>query len=127
VATNSCGTFFCSCTCGWPVGRRAQRVEDEQHLFLFDQLARLLDRLGRVVAVVELMKLILRPLMPPSSLTFFEVGADRLADGAVGRCRARIRADVADLDFLVGRAGVVLLLRQAVPLISREARPATPG
>ena len=42
----------------------------EQHLVLLDQLARLLDGLGRVVAVVErLMYLILRPLMPPSALT----------------------------------------------------------
>ena len=57
------------------------------------------------------MKLILRPLMPPSAL-IFEIGALGLADRAVGGRRPAVRHGLADLDFGVGRAGVVFLLRQ---------------
>jgi hypothetical protein len=74
------------------VGRRAQRVEEEQHFFLLDQLARLLDRLGRVVAVVERDEVDLAAVDAAFGVDLVEVGADRLADRAVGRCRARIRA-----------------------------------
>jgi hypothetical protein len=88
-------------------------VEDEQHLFLFHQLARLLHRLGRVVAVVQADEVDLAAVDAAFVVDLGEIGADGLADGAVGRRRARIRADAADLDFLVGRRRVVLLLRQA--------------
>ena len=54
VATNSCGTFF-SFMYLWiaEFGGVPSGLEQQQHLVLLDQLARLLHRLGRVVAVVE--------------------------------------------------------------------------
>jgi hypothetical protein len=57
------------------VRRRAQRIEQQQHFVLLDELARLLHRLGRAVAVVEEMKLILRPFTPPCSLIIFKYAA----------------------------------------------------
>jgi hypothetical protein len=51
------------------VRRRAQRVEHQQHFFLLDQLARLLDRLGRVVAVVQRDEVDLAAVDAASALT----------------------------------------------------------
>ena len=56
------------------------------------------------------MKLILRPLMPPASLTVFQNASMRLADHAIGRGRPAVGTEVPDLDLLVGRPVVVLLL-----------------
>ena len=73
VATKSCGTFFAFMYFWIAVLDGVPSVwKSEQHLVLLDQLAHHLDRLRRAVAVVVGMKLILRPLMPPSSLTFLK-------------------------------------------------------
>ncbi len=92
------------------VGRRAQRVEDKQHFVFFHQLAGLLNRFGRVVAVVQADEVDLATVDAALIVDLGEVGRDGLADGAVGRRRTRVRADAADLDLFVGGAGVVLLL-----------------
>jgi hypothetical protein len=66
LASRMCGTFFTfmygRSRCWW----RAHRADDGDDLVVFDQLARLLDRLGRLVAVVERDSLILRPFTPPA-------------------------------------------------------------
>jgi hypothetical protein len=95
-------------------------VEHQQHLVLLDQLAHLLDRLGRAVAVVVGDEVDLAAVDAALGVDLLEVGADGLADGAVGRRRPAVGLGVADLDLLVVGAGVVLLLRQALPAAGRE-------
>src|SRR6266852_3378973 len=94
------------------VRRRAQRVEDEQNLVALDQLARLLDRLRRAVAIVVADEVDLAAVDAAFGVDLLEVGIFGLADHAVGGGRAAVGRDVADLDFGVGGAGVVFLLRE---------------
>ena len=95
------------------VRRRAQRIEDEQHLVALHQLARLLDRLGRAVAVVIRDEIDLAAVDAAFGVDLVEVGLFGLADHPVGGSGARIGDDIADLDFGVGGAGVVFLLRES--------------
>ena len=94
------------------IGRRAERVEDEQHLVAFHQLARLLDRLRRTVAVVIADEVDLAAIDAAGSVDLLEIGRLGLADHAIGGGRTAIGHDVADLDFGVGGAGIVFLLRK---------------
>ena len=100
------------------VGRRAERVEQQQHAVAFDQLAHLLDGLRRAVAVVIGNEIDLAAVYPALLVDHVEKGGLRLADHAVGRGRAAIRVRVADLDLGVAGAGVVFLLRE-----SRQPQP----
>ena len=92
------------------VRRRSERIEHHQHFVALDQLARLLDRLGRAVAVVIGDEVDLAAVDAALIVDHLEIGFLGLADKPVGRCGTAVRHDVADLDFGVGRAGVVLLL-----------------
>ena len=94
------------------VGRRAERLEDQQHLVALDQLARLLDGLRRAIGVVIGDEVDLAAVDAALVVDHPEIGGLRLADHAVGRRRAAIGHDVADLDFGIGGAGIVFLLRQ---------------
>ncbi len=94
------------------IRRRAQRIEDEQHFVALHQLARLLDRLRRAVAVVVADEVDLAAVDAAGIVDLLEVGGFGLADHAVGGGGAAIGHDVADLDFGVGGAGVVFLLRE---------------
>ena len=95
------------------ISRRAQRVHDEQHFVILDQLARLLHRLRRAVAVVIGDEGDLAAVDAALLVDHLEIGSLGLADGRVGRSRAAIRHDVADLDLGIGGAGIVFLLRVA--------------
>ena len=94
------------------VGRGAERLEEKRHLFLLDQLADLLDRARRAVAVIQRDEVDLAPLDAAHLVHHREIGRDGLADGAVNRSRARIGVGVADLDGRVGDAGHVGGLRR---------------
>ncbi len=107
------------------VPRRAERLEHQQHFVALDQLARLLDGLRRRIAVVIGDVVDLAAVDAALGVHLVEVGADGLADRPVGRGRPAIRVDVADLDLGVGRAGVVLLLRER--RCSRPRRPNPPS
>jgi hypothetical protein len=63
-------------------------VEQQQHLVLLDELARLLDRLRRAVAVVVADEVDLAAVDAALLVDHLEVRGDRLADRAVGRGRA---------------------------------------
>ena len=93
------------------IAGRAERVEYQQHLVGFDQLARLLHGLGRIVAVVIGDEADLAAVDAALGIDLVEIGGLGLADGGVGGRRARIGHDVADLDLGVGGARIVFLLR----------------
>src|SRR5262249_15417224 len=93
------------------VGRRAERLEGEQHLVALDELSDLLDRLGRAVAVVVGDEIDLAAVDAALGIDLVEIAGDRLTDDAVGRGRAAVRIGVADLDLGVARPRIVFLLR----------------
>src|SRR6185312_13253975 len=94
------------------IRRRAERVEDQQHLVALDQLAGLLDRLRWRVGVVIGDEIDLSAVDPTRRVDLVEIGLLGLADHAIGRSGTAIGHDVADLDLGVGGAGVVFLLRE---------------
>ena len=95
------------------VGRRAQRIEHQQHLVALDQLAGVLNRFGRAVGVVVGDEVHLAPVDAALLVDHLEVGRFGLADDAVGGGGTTIRHDVADLDLRVARARVVFLLGES--------------
>ena len=103
------------------IGRRAERIEDEQNLVALDELARLLDRLGRAIAVVIADEVDLAAVDAAGVVDHLEIGGLGLADHAISGSRPAIGHDIADLDFGVGRAGVVFLLRQRAAARCRQA------
>ena len=94
------------------IRRRAERIEDEQDFVALHELARLLDRLGRAIAVVIADEVDLAAVDAAGVVDHLEVGGLGLADHAVSGSGTAIRHDVADLDFGIGRAGIVFLLRE---------------
>ena len=94
------------------VGGGAERAEQQQNLVALDQLARLLDGLRRRIGVVIGDEIDLAAIDAALVVDLLEHRAHRLADHTIGRRRAAIGHDVADLDLGVAGAGVVLLLRQ---------------
>ncbi len=82
----------------------AERGENQEDLVALDQLARLLHGLGRAVGVVIGDEVDLAAVDAAIVVDHPEIGAHGLADDAIGRCRPRIRHDVADLDLGVGDA-----------------------
>ena len=103
------------------VGRRAERIEQHQHLVLLDQLAHLFDGLRRAVAVVAADEVDLAAVDAALLVDHGEVGGLRLADGAVARSRAAVRHGVADLDLGVAGAGSVLARGQSQSAGENEA------
>src|SRR5207302_1130721 len=93
--------------CG--VGGGAERIENKQHAVLLDQLARLLHRLWRAVAVVVRDEVDLAPIDAALLVQHLEEGGLRLTNGPIGGSGTAIRHDVANLDLGVGNAGAVLL------------------
>ena len=87
------------------VGRGAERLEQRGHFVLLDQLADHLDGLGRAVAVVVADVVDLPAVDAALVVDLLEVGAERLADGAVRRGRTAIGVGVADLDLGRGDSG----------------------
>ena len=84
----------------------------KQNLVALHQLARLLDRFRRAVAVVIADEVDLAAVDAAFGVDLLEVGLFGLADHAIGGGRTAIGHDVADLDLGVGGAGVVFLLRE---------------
>jgi hypothetical protein len=92
------------------VGRRAERAEDEGDLLLLDQLARLLDGLGRAVAVVETDEADLAAVHAALLVQHLEIGELGQAVGAPGRGGAAIGHGLTDRDLAVGHAWRIALL-----------------
>ncbi|MGY4300982.1 hypothetical protein ACVWXN_009077 [Bradyrhizobium sp. i1.4.4] len=93
------------------LGRRAQRVEDQEDLVALDQLADLLHGLRRRVAVIIGNPVDLAAVDAALVVDHLEIGFLGLADDAVGGRGTGIGLDIADPDLGVGDAGVVRLLR----------------
>jgi hypothetical protein len=89
----------------------SQRLENQQDFVAFHKLARLLYRLGRAVGVVIGNEVDLAAVDAAFGVDLVEVSRFRLADHAIGGSGTAIGHDIADLDFSVGRAGIVFLLR----------------
>src|SRR5205807_5557404 len=77
------------------IWRRAQRIEDEQHLIALDQLAGLFDRLRRAVAVVIADEIDLAAIDAALGIDLVEVVLFGLADHAIGGSGAAVGHDVA--------------------------------
>src|SRR6266436_5482576 len=103
------------------IRRRAKGIEDQQYLVAFHELARLLDGLRRAVAVVIADEIDLAPVDAAFGIDFLEIGLFGLADHAVGGGRPAIGHDVADLDFAIGRTGVVFLLGECAAAHGSES------
>jgi len=95
--------------CG--IGRRAEALEDQQHLVALHQLARLLNRFRRAEAVVVGNEIDLAAVDAAFGIDLGEIGRLGLADQAVGGQRPAVGHDVAELDFDVARTRIVFLLR----------------
>ncbi len=94
------------------VGGGADRIDQEQHLLAFDQAADLLDRFWRAVGVVEADVIDLAAVDAALIVDHREVGGGGDRAGGIGRRRSAIGRGGADLDFGVGDARPVTLLRQ---------------
>ncbi len=90
------------------VGRRAERIEQEQHLIFLNQLAHDLDGFWRAVTLVATDEVDLAAVDAALVIDHGEVGRLRLADNAVGGSRATVGHGVADLDLGVADAGSIL-------------------
>ncbi len=99
-----------------PLDRRVDggtgRSEHRQHLVAFDQLADLLDGLGRAARVIVGDEIDLAAVDAALGIDLLEVGDHRLGNIAGRGIRAAVRAHVADLDFGIACAGVIFLLRE---------------
>src|ERR1700678_1565292 len=84
--------------------RRAEAIEQKGDLLLLDQTPRLLDSLGRAIAVVETNQIDLATVHSTLLVDHFEIGEVRLADHAVSRRWAAIGHRLPDLDLGVGDA-----------------------
>ena len=73
------------------VGRRAKRIEQQQHLVLLDQLTRHFDGLRRAVAVIAADEIDLAAVDAALIIDHGEIGSVRFADGAVGSKLGRYR------------------------------------
>jgi hypothetical protein len=85
----------------------AERRKDQEHLVAFNQLARLLHCFRRTIGIVIGNEIDLAAVDASGVVDHPEIGAHRLADDAIGRCRPAVRHDVADLDLRVGDPGIV--------------------
>ena len=90
------------------IGWSAERVEEEGDLLLLDEAARLLDRLGRAIAVVDADERELAAVHPALFVDHLEIGGFGAANHAIGRERPAVGHRLADLDFRIGDAGRVL-------------------
>ena len=86
-------------------------LESEEDFVALHELADLLDRLRRAVGVVILDQVDLAAVDAALVVDHLHVGGLRLADIGIDGIGARERHGLADLDFGIGRAGVVFLLR----------------
>ena len=86
------------------VGRSAQGVEQKCDLFLLDKAPHVLDRLRRIVPIVEADKSELATVNPALLVDHPEVGGLGAADHSVGRERPAVGHGLADLDLRVGDA-----------------------
>jgi hypothetical protein len=90
----------------------AEQLEGQQHLVALDQLAHLFHRLRRRVAVVILNQVDLAAVHAALVVDHLDVGGLRLGDRCVCGGWPGERSGLADLDFSVACAGIVLLLRE---------------
>src|SRR5215831_10071471 len=113
LPTKSCGTFL-AFIYRWIAAlmRRSQRTENKQDLVTFNELARLLHCLVRAVGVVIADEVDPAAVDAALGVDLVEVGGIAAAEFAKGRGRPAVGHGIADLDFAVARAWIVLLLRR---------------
>src|SRR6185437_14482928 len=92
------------------IARRTQRIEDQQHLVGFDELACLLHGLRRAVAVVIGNEVDLAAVDAAFGIDLVEIGRFGFSNRRIGRRGPRIGHDVADLDLGIGRTWIVFFL-----------------
>ena len=83
------------------IGRRPQRAEIGENLVLLDQLAGLLDGLGRAVGVIIGQEIDLATVNAALGIEPVVIGGLRASSRAIGRGRAAVGHGLPDLDFLV--------------------------
>src|SRR5262249_4056843 len=93
------------------VGGRSERAEDERDLVLLDELAGLLQALGRAVAVIEHDYVELASVDATLIVDHLEISGFGAPNLRKGRSRAAYRAGLAELDLGVRNARRILLLR----------------
>ena len=92
------------------VVRRAERVEEGEDLLLLDQPARVLDRPGRLVGVVQGDELDLAPVDASVGVFQLESHLRALGDRPVGRSGPAERVAAAELDRVLGDTGIASTL-----------------
>jgi hypothetical protein len=92
--------------------RRAERAEQGQHFLLLDQPPGGFDRLRRAVGIVHGEELDLAAVDAALFVQHLEIGFADPAEHAVQRTRAAVRHGLPQLDFSVGRTGIVFFLRR---------------
>jgi len=92
------------------IRRGSETLKHEQDAIVLDELARGLDGLLRVVAIVVGDEIDLAAVDAAFGVDLLEVRGDGLADQAVGGGRPAIGHDVADLDLGAARARIVFPL-----------------
>ena len=102
--------FFVHVAVNGGIGGGSKRVEDQQDIVVFDQLARLFERLWRAICVVVGDEIDLAAVDAAFVVDHLEKCRLGLADRGVGGGRAAVRHDIADLDFAIGRSRTILLL-----------------
>ena len=91
--------------------RGAERAEQSQHFFLLDQPPRGFDRLGSAVGIIHGEELDLAAVDAALFVQHLEIGFADPAKHAIKRTRAAVRHGLPQLDFSIGRTGVVFFLR----------------
>ena len=116
VATNSCGTFLVFMYF-WiaEFGGVPSELKTNSTSSLSTSLRACSTVFGGLIGVVIADEVDLAAVDAAVVVDLLEIGGFGLADHAVGGGRSAVGHDVADLDFGVGGAGVVFLLREALP------------
>src|SRR6185437_7379971 len=91
------------------IGWRSEGLKDQQHAVVFDEFARLLDRLGRTIGVVIGRELALAAVDAAFRVDLVEIGGFCLSDHGIGGGGPDVGHAVADFDFGIAGAGIVFL------------------
>jgi hypothetical protein len=81
------------------IGGRSQRIENQQHVVILDQLSSLLECRWRAISVVVGDEVDCAAVDSTLVVDHPDKRGFRLADGRVGRRRSAVRHDVANLDL----------------------------
>src|SRR5947199_4205959 len=86
------------------VGGGSERAEHQQHFLLFDELAGLLDRLGRGIRIIKADKIYLSAVDATLGVDLLKIGLLCATDNAESGHRAAVWQGLADADFVLAVA-----------------------